>query len=249
MKILIHGAMGRMGRAVIEEAQRQSDIRIAGLIESEQSALCGERLDLVLGSQYPPVKICAAWDDSFCEADVLIDFSRPEGAMRVLPHLVDSGIAMVCGTTGFTESEHERLIDASGNIALFYSPNMSPGMYAMSCALRIIAETLPPGWDIELIEAHHRTKKDSPSGTARELSRLISELRSPPAVHSLRIGDVPGRHSVLCAGTGEILEITHSVHSRATFASGSLMAARFVKGRNPGMYGMTDLLAKKRVKA
>jgi 4-hydroxy-tetrahydrodipicolinate reductase len=124
-------------------------------------------------------------------------------------------------------------------------------MYMMTCSLRTLAEKLPPAWDVELVETHHMKKKDSPSGTALQLSRILSELRiasgeagpSDIPVHSLRIGDVPGRHSAMFAGPGEIIEVSHSVHSRKAFAAGALVAARFMQGKKPGWYVMDDLFS------
>lgn len=242
MNIMINGAMGRMGRAVIEEAMKQEGFKIMGLIESAESPFAGERLDQVLGSQYPGIEISDGWRDEFRHADVLIDFSLPDGTMKILDHLTGSQVSLVCGTTGFSEDQMKRLFETSKRIALFYAPNMSLGMYVMSCSLRLIARKLPKAWDVEIVETHHRNKKDSPSGTAINLAEVVSEL-SRPNIHSLRIGDVPGEHRAVFAGPGETIDVGHSVNSRSTFASGSLLAARFLEGKGPGLYAMDDLFS------
>jgi len=243
MKIVVNGAMGRMGRKIVEEIQKQDDLEISGLIEAPGSPLVGSYLDEVMGSGYEHIIISndlkgvAAAADA---TDVLIDFSLPEGTMKILDNLEQQGTPLVCGTTGFSEEEERRLREVSEKIPVFYSTNFSPGMYLLTCALRDIVDRLPSDWDVELVEAHHRMKKDAPSGTALGLAKILAG-HTRTAVHSLRVGDVPGRHSLVFAGTGEVVEFSHSVHSRTAFASGSLAAARFIEGKEAGWYGMDDL--------
>ncbi|MFQ6102837.1 MAG: 4-hydroxy-tetrahydrodipicolinate reductase [Candidatus Glassbacteria bacterium] len=251
MKLVVNGAMGRMGKAVILEAQSSGGFELVGAIESPRSELKGTFLDEILGSAYPHLKVTGGWHESFRRADVVIDFSLPEGTMQILPHLNRFGIPLVSGTTGLSDEEWRRLTEASKEIAIFHSPNMSVGMYVMSQATRIVAERLPESWDFELIEVHHKMKKDYPSGTALQMSSTVSKIRhkkvedSPEGtrIHSLRIGDVPGRHLAMFAGRGEVVELCHNVHSRAAFANGSLVAARFIKDKEPGFYSMDDIFA------
>ena len=245
MKVVVNGAMGRMGRMIVEEIRKQDDLEISGLIEAPGSPLVGSYLDEVMGSGYEHVIISNGSNNFSAAADVLIDFSLPEGTMMILDNLEQSGTPLVCGTTGFSEEEEGRLREVSEKIPVFYSTNFSPGMYLLTCALRDIAGRLPSDWDVELVEAHHRMKKDAPSGTALGLAKILAG-HTRTAVHSLRVGDVPGRHSLVFAGTGEVVELSHSVHSRIAFASGSLAAARFIEGKEAGWYGMDDLYREKK---
>lgn len=184
--------------------------------------------------------------------DVLIDFSSPEGTECATEISREHHIPVVCGTTGLPEELQAKLRRLAETEAVFYAPNMSIGIHLMSRALRAVASALPDGWDAAVTEVHHTAKKDAPSGTALMLSGILRDCgaagtageRSP--IRSLRLGDLPGRHSVVLAGRGETLELSHSVHDRSTFAAGALAAARFLAGKGKGWYGMADMLSEQK---
>jgi 4-hydroxy-tetrahydrodipicolinate reductase len=248
MKVAIVGALGRMGRAVIEEMRQDGSFEISGLIEARPPST-DAHLDELMGSGYPHVPVSDGWTPQCAGTQIIIDFSSPAGTGKALDLAGEHGIALVCGTTGLPDALKERLASLSRRVPVFYSPNMSAGMHLMKQGLRAVVRLLPAEWDVEIIEVHHKMKKDAPSGTALELERLVArerraargEARGPHQIHSLRVGQVPGIHRAVFAGAGEILEVVHSVHSRAPFARGALAAARFLMGRSAGWYGMEDL--------
>jgi 4-hydroxy-tetrahydrodipicolinate reductase len=194
---------------------------------------------------------------------VLIDFTRPEGTMAHLALCRELGIQLVIGTTGFSEAQKAQISQAARDIAIVMAPNMSVGVNVTLKLLEMAAKALSTGYDIEIIEAHHRHKVDAPSGTALKMGEVIAEAigrdlkdcavyeryghtgeRDPSTIgfSSIRGGDIVGDHTVLFAGTGERIEITHKSASRATYAQGSLRAARFLAGRPAGLYDMFDVL-------
>jgi 4-hydroxy-tetrahydrodipicolinate reductase len=195
---------------------------------------------------------------------VLIDFTRPEGTLAHLAVCRELGVGLVIGTTGFDEAQKAAIAAAAKDVAVFMSPNMSVGVNVVLKLLQTAAKAMAQGYDIEIIEAHHRHKVDAPSGTALAMGEVIAaELgrdlkacavygregvtgeRDPSTIGfaTVRGGDIVGDHTVLFAGTGERIEISHKSSSRAIYAQGSLRAARFLAGRPPGLYGMNDLLA------
>jgi 4-hydroxy-tetrahydrodipicolinate reductase len=196
-------------------------------------------------------------------AEVLLDFTRPEGTLKHLEACRRERVAMVIGTTGFSDQQKQVLQQASNDIGIVFAPNMSVGVNVAFKLTEIAANVLRDGFDCEIIEAHHRHKVDAPSGTALKLGEIIARTRNqnlrecavygregvsgerdPSAIGfaTVRGGDIVGEHTVLFAGTGERLEITHRAASRATFAQGALRAARFVASRPAGLYDMQDVL-------
>ncbi|HEX5736988.1 MAG TPA: 4-hydroxy-tetrahydrodipicolinate reductase, partial [Hydrogenophaga sp.] len=193
----------------------------------------------------------------------LIDFTRPEGTMAHLRECVKLGVNLVIGTTGFTEAQKQEIAEASSSIAIMMAPNMSVGVNVTMKLLEMAAKAMSTGYDIEIIEAHHRHKVDAPSGTALKMGEVIADAlgrdlkecavyaregvtgeRDPSSIGfaTIRGGDIVGDHTVLFAGTGERIEITHKSSSRATYAQGSLRAVRFLAGRSSGQYDMFDVL-------
>jgi 4-hydroxy-tetrahydrodipicolinate reductase len=194
---------------------------------------------------------------------VLIDFTRPEGTLAHLAVCRELGVRAVVGTTGFDDAQKARITAAAGHVAIVMAPNMSLGINVMLGLLEVAARVLHPAFDIEVIEAHHKHKVDAPSGTALAIGEVLARATGRDlgdvAVHArhghtgeraagsigfsvIRGGDIVGDHSVLFAGSGERIEITHRSASRDTYAQGSLRAARFLAGRAPGLYGMRDVL-------
>jgi 4-hydroxy-tetrahydrodipicolinate reductase len=262
MKIAIAGSAGRMGRTLIEAVLKDGGMRLAAALELADSPFLGKDAGELVGSPCG-VAITADFDTALANADCLIDFTRPTGTLAHLASCHKRGVAMVIGTTGL-ETEQKLLIqDASHSIPIVLAPNMAVGVNLVFKLLDTAARVLSQGYDIEVIEAHHRHKVDAPSGTALRMGEVVAEAlgrdlskcavygregvtgeRDPSTIGfaTVRGGDIVGDHTVLFAGTGERIEITHKAASRVPYALGSLRAARFLKGRKNGLYDMQDVL-------
>jgi 4-hydroxy-tetrahydrodipicolinate reductase len=262
LNIAIVGSSGRMGRALLEAVAQAPDMRLAAAVERAGSPFVGKDAGELTGS---PCGVGIVDDAAAalkgCHA--LIDFTRPEATLDHLQLCRRLGVNIVIGTTGFTPAQKEQIADAARDIGVVFAPNMSVGVNLCLKLLDMAARVLNEGYDIEVIEAHHRHKVDSPSGTAlcmgevvaNALGRNLAECavygregvtgeRSPSTIGfaTVRGGDIVGDHTVLFAGTGERVEITHKASSRATFALGALRAARFLAQRGKGLYDMQDVL-------
>lgn len=258
IKIAIAGSSGRMGRILIDSVADADDLVLHAALEHKGSAM--------LGQDAGGVKISADVKEALAGADVLIDFTRPEGTLHHLDICRKLGVNMVIGTTGFTAQQKAMLGASAKDIGVVFAPNMSVGVNLLFKLLETASRVLAQGYDIEIIEAHHRHKVDAPSGTAlglgevvaRTLGRDLAECavygregvtgeRDPSTIGfaTVRGGDIVGDHTVLFAGIGERIEITHKASSRATFALGALRAARFLQDHPAGMYDMQDVLALK----
>ena len=257
MKVAIAGAGGRMGRTLVEGVVASSDLLLAVALEVAGSPLVGQ-------SAAPGSAVLVSDDiGAIADADVLIDFTRPAGTLAHLEQCVRHGRAIVIGTTGFSDEERQRIDAASRNIPIVFSPNMSVGVNVTLKLIELATKALAEDYDIEVLEMHHKHKIDAPSGTALRIGEVIAgamdQKLDDSAVYSregvtgerkkksigfavLRGGDVVGEHTVMFAGDGERVEITHRATSRNTFASGALRAARFLIGRPPGLYRMDDVL-------
>jgi len=196
------------------------------------------------------------------EADAIVDFSQPEGVVALLPWARERGIPMVVATTGLDEKQKKQLQDAAEDIPVFQAANMSLGVNLLKLLIKKAASVLGSGFDIEIVEKHHRMKKDAPSGTALALADALAEVlpRKPDyvfgrqekdrrradgeiGIHAVRAGSIVGEHEVIFAGPDEVVELGHKAYSRRLFASGALKAAGFLKGQKPGFYGMEEMLA------
>jgi 4-hydroxy-tetrahydrodipicolinate reductase len=262
MKIAIAGAGGRMGRTLIELVLQSDDLTLAGAIEAPGSPALGKDAGAAAG---PPcgVQVTADAAAAVAGADCLIDFSAPAATLGHLEYCVKSRVAMVIGTTGFSAQQRERIVAAAGRIPIVLAPNMAVGVNVVFKLAETAARVLGDGYDVEIIEAHHRHKVDAPSGTALRLGEIVSQAlgrdlresashgrqgntgaRDPRAIgfHAIRGGDIVGEHTVLFAGEGERVELTVRSTSRATYALGALRACRFLKGRTAGFYDMQDVL-------
>jgi 4-hydroxy-tetrahydrodipicolinate reductase len=258
MKLVITGAGGRMGRALIESVLRSGDLELAAAVEVPGSPLIGRDAGELVGLPCE-VKI----SPEFANGDCLIDFTRPEGALAHLDQCLAKGMRMVIGTTGFSERQSERIAQAAQRIAIVQAPNMSAGVNLAFALAETAARALGESYDVEIIEAHHRHKVDAPSGTALRFGAVIARAlgrdlardavhgrqgqvgeRDPRSIgfHAIRGGDIVGEHTVLFAGEGERLEITVRSGSRATYATGALRAARFLADKRNGLYDMQDVL-------
>ncbi|MEQ1589653.1 MAG: 4-hydroxy-tetrahydrodipicolinate reductase [Gallionella sp.] len=265
IKIAIAGSSGRMGRMLLEGVFQSDDLVLYAALGHAGSKLLGRYAGELVGTPCD-VKISADVQAALKGADVLIDFTRPEGTLYHLDICRQLGVNMVIGTTGFTPQQKAQLGAAAQDIGIVFAPNMSVGVNVVFKLLETASRVLAHGYDIEIIEAHHRHKVDAPSGTAlgmgevvaRTLGRDLAQCavygregvtgeRDPSTIGfaTVRGGDIVGDHTVLFAGTGERIEITHKASSRATFAVGALRAARFLKANPAGMYDMQDVLGLK----
>ena len=265
LAIAIAGASGRMGRMLIEAVLQSPDARLAGALDITGSAALGLDATAFMGSR-SGVTITDDLRVGLKDAKYLIDFTRPEGTLAHLKVCRELGVKLIIGTTGFTPEQKAEIEDAARDIGIVMSPNMAVGVNVVFKLLAQAAKALKDGYDIEIIEAHHRHKVDAPSGTALKMGEVVAEAvgrdlktcavygregvtgeRDPNTIGfaTVRGGDVVGDHTVLFAGIGERIEITHKSSSRSTYAQGSLRAARFLARQPHGLFGMDDVLGLK----
>jgi 4-hydroxy-tetrahydrodipicolinate reductase len=249
MKIAIAGAGGRMGRALIEAVLADKALTLAAALDAAGSPAVGQPAgSLKITSNLAEIGA----------ADVLIDFTRPEGTLEHLKH----ARAMVIGTTGFSAAQKKSIEEAAGRLPIVMAANFAIGVNAAYVLAEAAAKMLGD-YDVEIIEAHHRHKVDAPSGTALRLGEIIAAAQKKSdfaygrkgdtgerpagqiAYHSIRGGDIVGEHTVIFAGVGERVEVTVRSQSRMTYANGALRAAKFLRGKKPGLYGMADVLGQK----
>ena len=266
IRIAVAGASGRMGQMLIEAVGQAGDLQLSGALDVTSSPAIGREAGVLLGLANTP-NITADLAIGLAGAQVLIDFTRPEGTLAHLAACRELGVNAVIGTTGFSEAQKAQIAEHAKHIAIVMAPNMSVGVNVVFKLLDMAARALSEGYDIEVIEAHHRHKVDAPSGTALKMGEVLAEAlgrdlkdcavyaregfsspergeRDPSSIgfSSIRGGDIVGDHTVLFAGTGERIEITHRASSRAGYAQGSLRAARFLAGKTSGLFGMDDVL-------
>lgn len=233
IRVLIHGASGRMGRALLRLAAERDDLAVVAAISARGDAL--PEADAV------PVLPAARLDDA-PEFEVAVDFSLPEALAPLLALCRARGAALVSGTTGFSAEQFSALDAAAAKIPVLWAPNFSVGVAVLAELVRQASAALP-GWDADVVEAHHIHKKDAPSGTALQLGAAVEAGRGrAPHYASLRAGDIVGEHTVQLAGPGERLELVHRATNRDIFARGALEAALRLAGRGPGRVGFGALL-------
>lgn len=257
MKVAIAGAGGRMGQALIEAVLADGELQLAAALEAAGSPAIGRPAGaLVIGAELA----------ALAAADVLIDFTRPEGTMAHLDACVAQGKAMVIGTTGFNEAHKARIAQGARRLPIVLSPNFAIGVNVVFRLAQTAARALGDAYDVEIVEAHHRHKVDAPSGTALKLGELVAAAlgrqlpdvathgregepgaRPPKQIgfHAIRGGDIVGEHTVIFAGAGERVEVSVRSQSRMTYAAGALRAAKWLRGRGPGLYDMSDVLGLK----
>ncbi|MDD5240124.1 MAG: 4-hydroxy-tetrahydrodipicolinate reductase [Sulfuricella sp.] len=262
LNIAIAGCSGRMGRALLEAVAQAPDMRLAAALERHGSPFVGKDAGELFGA---PCGVAISDDirASLKGCDALIDFTRPEATLDHLKTCHELGVNIIIGTTGFTPEQKVLIADAGRSVGVVFAPNMSVGVNLSLKLLDMAARVLNEGYDIEIVEAHHRHKVDAPSGTALRMGEVVASAlgrnlaecavygregvtgeRSPSTIGfaTVRGGDIVGDHTVLFAGTGERIEITHKASSRATFALGALRAARFLSQRGKGLFDMQDVL-------
>jgi len=261
-KIAIAGCTGRMGRTLIEATLADDSVVLAAAFDRPGSAHVGRDAGDAMGVE-TGVTITDDAEAAIAAADCVIDFTLPEGTLRHLDFAAERGAAMVIGTTGFDEGQKGRIAEQARRCPVVFAPNMAVGVNAVFRLLETAAQILNSGYDVEIIEAHHRHKVDAPSGTALRMGEVVArelgrDLKSCAifgregrtgardeqtiAFSTIRGGDIIGDHTVLFAGTGERIEITHKSGGRMPYALGALRAAAFLRGRPNGLFDMQDVL-------
>ncbi len=262
LKIVIAGCSGRMGHALLEGAFADGDLVLHGALDRSGNPALGRDAGEQQGKM-SGVKVSDDIAAALTGADVLVDFTRPEASMLYLEACQKANVRMVIGTTGFSAQQKQAIENAAKNTAIVFAPNMSVGVTLLINLVQSAAKVLNEGYDIEIMEAHHRHKVDAPSGTALRLGEAAASAlgrnleecaiygregvtgeRDPSTIGfaTVRGGDVVGDHTVLFAGIGERVELTHKASSRATFALGALRAAKFLSSKKNGLYDMQDVL-------
>jgi 4-hydroxy-tetrahydrodipicolinate reductase len=260
--VVIAGSSGRMGRALLEAVASDPDMHLHAALERAGSPYAGRDAG-ELASGAMGVTVTDDLAKALTGAQVMIDFTRPEASLAYLEACRAAGVAMVIGTTGFDETGREAIVAAARDIPIVFAPNMSVGVNLVFKLLDMASRVLDEGYDIEIIEAHHRHKVDAPSGTALRMGEVIAKAlgrdlkdcavygregvtgeRNPSTIGfaTVRGGDIVGDHTALFATVGERVEISHKASSRMTFALGALRAARFLAGKQSGLYDMQDVL-------
>ncbi len=265
LKVVIAGCSGRMGHALLAGVFEDAELALYGALDRADSPQIGRDAGEQFGKK-SGVLISHDVDAALKGADVLVDFTRPEPSLVYLTACQKAGVNMVIGTTGFTSEQKDMIANAAKDISVVFAPNMSVGVTLLINLVQAAAKVLSEGYDIEVIEAHHRHKVDAPSGTALRLGEAAASAlgrnleecaiygregvtgeRDPSTIGfaTVRGGDVVGDHTVLFAGIGERVELTHKASSRATFALGALRAGKFMQGKKSGLFDMQDVLGLK----
>lgn len=262
VKIVIAGCSGRMGHALLEGVFADAELVLHGALDRANNPQLGRDAGELLGKS-SGIKITDNLEGALNGADALIDFTRPEASMQYIEACRKAKVSMVIGTTGFSGEQKLAIQDAAKDIAIVFAPNMSVGVTLLINLVEQAAKVLNDGYDIEVVEMHHRYKVDAPSGTALRLGEAaakgLGQALDDSAVYAregvtgereagkigfatMRGGDVVGDHTVVLAGIGERVELTHKASSRATFALGALRAAKFLRGKQSGLFDMQDVL-------
>jgi len=263
VRIAVAGALGRMGSRITVLSREYGSLKLTGAFERKGHRDIGRDIGTLIGIGETGIILEDSLEKVIDQADVIIDFTHTSSSIWHLKLASSMGKAMVIGTTGFTKDELAEIGSLAMNIPVVLSPNMSVGVNLLLVVLKDIAKVLGEEYDIEIIEAHHRLKKDAPSGTAMKMAQVIAEAlnrdlddvavytrkgmigertRKEIGIQTIRAGDIVGEHTVLFGGLGERIEITHKASSRDTFARGALKAALWVHGKPAGLYSMQDVL-------
>ncbi|HHJ35106.1 MAG TPA: 4-hydroxy-tetrahydrodipicolinate reductase [Gammaproteobacteria bacterium] len=263
LNIAVIGAAGRMGRNLIQACEDNVGCQLGAAFEHKDSSFIGSDAGELAGVGNLAVPVTADLSAAADKFDTLIDFTRPQVTLDNLAFCVANKKSIIIGTTGFSDEEKQQIQKASESIAVVFAPNMSVGVNLCFKLLDIAARVLGDDVDIEVVEAHHRHKVDAPSGTALRMGEVIAEAlgrdlddcavygregvtgereRKTIGFETIRAGDIVGDHTVLFAGIGERIEITHKASSRMTFANGAIRAASWLREKDNGLYDMQDVL-------
>lgn len=266
MKIIVSGAAGRMGRAILENLYQTEGLSLGAALEKKDHPLLGNDAGALIGIGSWGVMVADQSGNQSLKGDVIIDFTYPEATLSLVQKACSKQTPMVIGTTGFTKEDEETFKEAAIKIPIVLSPNMSIGVNVMYKLIADAAQALDDSYDIEISEIHHRHKKDAPSGTALRMGTVLAGARGKSlhqvgrfsregtigprpkeeiGIQTLRGGDVVGEHTVIFAGPGERIEVTHRAHSRNNFARGALLAAQWIVNQPPGLYDMMNVLGLK----
>jgi len=241
-RVLIAGICGRMGGRMADVLSSESDMTLVAGVESTERASAGESV-IVHGKDVP---VFAGFSGAVPPADVVVDFTSPLGTRQALAFCVERHLPLVSGTTGLSQEDLRGLRSAAGRIPVLVSPNMSRGVNLLHGVLPQVRRLAGEDCDVEIVEKHHRAKKDSPSGTAIRLAETLEESGTAGrkvVIHSVRAGDVVGEHTIILGLKGERIEIKHVAESRDCFAHGAVACVRFLMDKGPGLYTMSDVLA------
>jgi 4-hydroxy-tetrahydrodipicolinate reductase len=262
VKVCVAGCAGRMGQRIVHAVERAKGAVLHTGFERKDHPAVGKDIGLMAGLGEKGIKI-ADTVDAARGCDVLIDFTEPKATAQNVRFCQANGVNMVIGTTGLSEDQKKLIKKAGGKIAVVFAPNMGVGINVLFNVVKQTAGVLGPGYDVEIIEAHHNRKKDAPSGTAFGLAEAAAQGRKQDlkslavygrqgsvgarkegeiGIHAVRGGDIIGEHTVVFAGPGEKIEISHSVVTRDVFAGGAAKAAEFLSGKKPGLFNMQDVL-------
>lgn len=261
-KILVIGAAGRMGRTIVSCIEDTPGAELSGGTENPGNPSIGSDVGELAGVGKKNIPVGDCLEEAVKSCDVIIDFTSPESSMQTLEAAVKAIRPIVIGTTGFSASQKQAIEKASKKNRCVMAPNMSIGVNVLFKVVRDVARALGDDYDVEIVEAHHKFKKDAPSGTAVRISEIVAEAlhrnidevgvygrkgiteRTPKeiGIHTLRAGDIVGEHRVLFGGMGENLEIFHRAQSRETFARGAIRAAQWLVNQPVGLYDMQDVL-------
>ncbi len=266
INITVVGAAGKMGSRIIALSKDYENIKLTGAVERKEHKNIGQDIGDVIGIGKTGIKLVSNIKDVEGKTNVCIDFSSPESTSQNLKALSGNPVPVVIGTTGVTKDITEEIKSYAQKAPCVFAPNMSVGVNLLLKVLTDVAKVLGDDYDIEIIEAHHRLKKDAPSGTAMKMAQVIAEAlgrnleetavytrkgligertKKEIGIQTIRAGDIVGEHTVLFGGLGERIEITHKASSRDTFARGALKAALWVHKQAPGLYDMQDVLGLK----
>jgi 4-hydroxy-tetrahydrodipicolinate reductase len=266
VKAIVSGAAGRMGGRIVHLIEAAPGIGLAGAVESPGHAAVGRDVGEVVGLTRKEMPVAGSLAEVLAGGDVLIEFTHPEPSLAHLREAVKADKAMVLGTTGFSPAQLAEIRALGTRIPLVFAPNMSVGVNLLFKVVADVARVLGDSYDVEIVEAHHRMKKDAPSGTAIKLGQVIAQAlgrdleevgvyarkgligerrQQEIGLQTVRAGDIVGEHTVLFGGIGERLELIHRAHSRDNFARGAVRAALWVVKQPPGLYDMQDVLGLK----
>ncbi len=264
--IIVTGATGRMGSRITSLSKEYQNLKLSGATEKKGHEAIGKDIGAIVGIGENGIKLSDALENIIGDTDVIIDFTSINSTLQHVKLAAERKKAMVIGTTGFSKEELEPIKTLAKDIPIVLAPNMSVGVNLLLKVLQDIARVVGDEYDIEIVEAHHRLKKDAPSGTAMKMAQVIADVvnrdlddvavyarkgligertKKEIGIQTVRAGDIVGEHTVLFGGLGERIEITHKASSRDTFARGALKAAAWITGRTPGLYDMQDVLGLK----
>jgi len=234
IKLGIAGVCGRMGRRIFELASCDKDFEVNLALEKKGTPMIGRELG--------KLRISSSSDGLFL-VDVFVDFTTPEATQDNLDYVAKYKKALVLGTTGLNDAQVKKVEEVSRVVPIVFSPNMAIGVNVLFTMLPEIAKRLGPDYSIEIVEAHHKNKKDAPSGTAKKLGQILADVtRKEITTHAIRLGDIVGDHTIIFCGNSERIEIKHQAHSRDLFALGALKAAKWIANKPAGLYSMQDVL-------